>query len=42
MKESMKETQLVGKLLPTYPNILPVLLVIKEKHNIPEISPLIN
>jgi hypothetical protein len=35
----MKETQLLGKLLPSHPDILPVLVEIREKYQIPEISP---
>lgn len=35
----MEEAKLLGKLLPTHPDILPILLEIKEKYQIPEISP---
>jgi len=35
----MKETQLFGKLLPSHPDILPILEEIREKYQIPEISP---
>jgi len=35
----MKEAQIIGKLLPTHPDILPILEEIREKFNIPPISP---
>jgi hypothetical protein len=35
----MLETQFYGKLLPTHPDIMSILLDIREKYNIPEISP---
>jgi hypothetical protein len=38
----MKETKLLGKLLPSHPDILPILVEIREKYHIPEISPIDN
>lgn len=35
----MKEAHLLGKLLPSHPDILPILEEIREKYQIPEISP---
>ena len=35
----MKETKLLGKLLPSHPDILPIFEEIREKYGIPEISP---
>ena len=35
----LKEAQLFGKLLPTHPEILPILEEIREKYQLPEISP---
>jgi hypothetical protein len=35
----MLETQFFGKLLPTQPDIKPILLEIREKYQIPEINP---
>ena len=35
----MKEAQLLGKLLPTHPDILPIMREIRDKYQIPEISP---
>ena len=35
----LKEAQLFGKLLPTHPEILPILEGIREKYQLPEISP---
>lgn len=35
----MREALVIGKLLPTHPDILPILLEIREKYKIPEISP---
>jgi len=35
----MKETQLLSKLNPAHPDFLPILQNIREKYNIPEISP---
>jgi hypothetical protein len=35
----MKESQLLGKLLPSFPDILPILEEIRKKYRIPEISP---
>jgi hypothetical protein len=36
----MNETQLLGKLLPSHPDILPILEEIRKKYQIPEISPM--
>ena len=38
-QETMKEAQLFGKLLPTLPPILPIMEEIRDKYQIPEISP---
>ena len=35
----MKETKLLGKLLPTHPDILPILEEIREKYNIKYVKP---
>jgi hypothetical protein len=35
----MKETQLLGTLLPSHPDFIPILQAIREKYNLPEISP---
>jgi hypothetical protein len=35
----MKESTLLGKLLPSHPDILPILEEIREKYQIPPISP---
>jgi hypothetical protein len=35
----MEETKILGKLLPSHPDILPILKEIREKYKIPEISP---
>ena len=37
-EKTMKETQLFGKILPTHPDILPILEEIREKYQIPAIS----
>lgn len=35
----MKETILLGKLLPSHPDILPILEEIREKYNIKDVKP---
>jgi hypothetical protein len=35
----MKETELLGTLLPSHPDFIPILQAIREKYNLPEISP---
>jgi hypothetical protein len=35
----MKESQLLGTLLPSLPEFIPILQAIREKYNLPEISP---
>jgi hypothetical protein len=35
----MKESQLLGSLLPSLPDFTPILQAIREKYNLPEISP---
>jgi hypothetical protein len=35
----MKESQLLGTLLPSLPDFIPILQAIREKYNLPEISP---
>jgi hypothetical protein len=35
----MKEARIIGKLLPTHPDIFPILVDIREKFDIPDISP---
>ena len=35
----MKESQLLGTLLPSLPDFIPIIQAIREKYNLPEISP---
>ena len=35
----MKETLLIGTLLPSHPDFIPILHAIREKYKIPEIDP---
>jgi hypothetical protein len=35
----MKEAQFLGSLLPSHPNLIPIIQAIREKYNLPEISP---
>lgn len=35
----MKESQFLGTLLPSHPDFLPIVQAIREKYNLPEISP---
>jgi hypothetical protein len=35
----MKETSFLGTLLPSLPDFVPIILPIREKYNLPEISP---
>jgi hypothetical protein len=35
----MLEPQFYGKLLPSHPDIMPILLDVRKKYQIPEISP---
>jgi len=35
----MKETKLIGKLLPTHSDILPILEDVREKYNIKHVKP---
>ena len=35
----MKETELLGTLMPPHPDILPIIENIREKYQIPEVSP---
>ena len=34
----MKETLFLGTLLPSHPDLLPIVQAIREKYNLPEIS----
>ncbi len=34
----MLETQLLGKILPSHPDIMPILLDVRKKYQIPEIN----
>jgi len=35
----MKESKLLGTLLPSHPDLIPIIQAIREKYNLPEISP---
>ena len=35
----MKETELLGKLMPGHPDLLPIIENIRGKHQIPEVRP---
>ena len=35
----MKESQLLGTLLPSHPDFIPIVQAVREKYNLPEISP---
>jgi hypothetical protein len=35
----MKESEFLGTLLPSHPDFLPIVQAIREKYNLPEISP---
>jgi hypothetical protein len=35
----MKEARLLGTLLPSHPDFIPIVQAIREKYNLPEISP---
>lgn len=37
--KSMKEADLLGKLLPGHLNVFPIIENIREKYNIPEVRP---
>jgi hypothetical protein len=39
MEENMKESKLLGSLFPALPDFQPIIQNIREKINIPEISP---
>jgi hypothetical protein len=36
---NMRESQLLGTLLPSHPNFLPIEKVLRDKYNMPELSP---
>jgi len=38
MDTKMKETKLLGSLMPSYPDLIPILQNFKEKYNIPELT----
>jgi len=35
----MKESKFIGTLLPSHPDLTPIIQAIREKYNLPEISP---
>ena len=35
----MKETELLGKLLPSHPDIFPIINNMREKYQLPEVDP---
>jgi hypothetical protein len=39
MDTKIKETKLLGSLIPSHPDLIPIIQNFKEKYNIPEINP---
>lgn len=35
----MKESKFLGTLVPSHPDLIPIIQAIREKYNLPEISP---
>jgi hypothetical protein len=38
MENRMKESELLGKLMPGHPDVLPILEKIREKYQLPEVD----